>query len=225
MMTINNLNGSKKFAELGGPRRTRFLSEVRKSPGQNPEHHDNNTNGTDNHNQGHFTAGKATPFWINRYDGQQDEQQRADQHYHVGFSRRHEMQDNGRGDAGGDGNECAPPPVRKNAKGEYRQPGQQSNFHSNQSQCLTAGSGRHPHCCAHRNTKTGARSRRSPKSETSRDEFWKQRSNAGPVGFCRRTCILAQFVLGEKHEIDCCRFCGPLAGAAQPVDSRPDLHH
>jgi hypothetical protein len=105
-----------------------LLTEVRESPGQNAEHRDNNTDATGNHNQGDFTAGMTTPFCLHRYEGQQDAQQRADQHDHVGFSRRHEMQDDGGGDAGGDGNDCTPPPVRKNANGKYRQAGQQSNF-------------------------------------------------------------------------------------------------
>jgi hypothetical protein len=72
MITINNLNGGKRFADLSRPRQT-LLTEVRESPGQNAEHHDNNTNGTGNDNQGNFTAGTATPFCLDGYDGQQDE--------------------------------------------------------------------------------------------------------------------------------------------------------
>jgi hypothetical protein len=44
------------------------------------------------------------------------------------ISRRHEMQDDSGGDAGRNGNDCAPPPVRKNAEGKYRQDRQQSEF-------------------------------------------------------------------------------------------------
>jgi hypothetical protein len=58
------------------------------------------------------------------------------------FSRRHEMQHNGGGDAGRNRDERAPPPVRKNAKGYYRQDGQQSELEKIQSHRFTANSER-----------------------------------------------------------------------------------
>jgi hypothetical protein len=72
MMTLNNLNGGKKFTHRSAPGRT-LLTEVRKSPGQNAEHHDNNTNGPDNDDQGNFAAQTATSFCFDCYDAQQDE--------------------------------------------------------------------------------------------------------------------------------------------------------
>jgi hypothetical protein len=47
------------------------------------------------------------------------------------------MQDNGSGDASGDGDDSTPPPVRKNAKGKYRQERQYSEFDKVQSHRLT----------------------------------------------------------------------------------------
>jgi hypothetical protein len=48
------------------------------------------------------------------------------------------MKDKSSGDAGRDGNDSAPQPIRKNAKGKYRQAGQQSDFDGDQSHRLTA---------------------------------------------------------------------------------------
>src|SRR3954452_18982325 len=110
MMTINNLNGGKRFAASQRIRPSALLAEAPESPCQNAEHHDNNANGTGNDNQGNFAAGTATPFGVDRDDAEQDEQQRADQHDHEGLSGRPEMQDDRGGDAGRNGNDCAPPP-------------------------------------------------------------------------------------------------------------------
>jgi len=46
------------------------------------------------------------------------------------FSGRHEMKDEGSGDAGRDGNNSAPSPVRENAQGQY-QPALPKRHHLN----------------------------------------------------------------------------------------------
>jgi hypothetical protein len=49
------------------------------------------------------------------------------------FSGRQEMKNKSGGDACRNGNECAPQPIRKNAKGKYQQASQQSDFDKDQS--------------------------------------------------------------------------------------------
>ena len=46
------------------------------------------------------------------------------------------MKDESRGDACRNGNDSAPPPIRKNAKGKYRQTRQQNDFENDQNHGL-----------------------------------------------------------------------------------------
>ena len=56
---------------------------------------------------------------------------------HLGSQlRRHEMKDHGSRDACRNGNDCAPAPIRKNAKCKYHQACQQSDFNQSQGRFL-----------------------------------------------------------------------------------------